>query len=72
MLATGERAGGLEEGLDSAVAWAEERRTASVNGITASAAGGALALAGVVTLVAVAMAYRNYYDAIFERIESDW
>lgn len=72
MLATGERAGNLEEALDSAAAWADERRLAAVNGVTAGAAGGALALAGIVTLIALVIAWRNYYLAIFERAGVDW
>ncbi len=66
MLATGERVGGLEEALSSASSWAEEHRLSSVNGLTAAAAGGGLLLAGAITLIALAIAYRNYFDAIFE------
>ena len=71
MLAIGERAGRLEESLAEATAWAEERRERSVTAITAGAAGGALAVAAVVTAIAVGLAYRNYYEALIERIGPD-
>jgi type II secretory pathway component PulF len=72
MLAAGERAGNLEEALDRAADWAEERRQASVNAITTGAAAGGLALGAVVVLVAAALGWTNIYRAIFERLGFEW
>ncbi len=67
VVGTAERAGNLEEALGNTIEWAEERRQASSNTITGGAVGGALGLAGVATLIALALAWSNYYSAIFER-----
>lgn len=72
LLATGERAGTLEEALGNAAQWAEERRLASVNAISSGAAAGALGVAAVLTLIALALAYTNLYRAMFERAGVEW
>ena len=72
VLATGERAGTLEEALDKVTEQAEERRLASVNIMSGGIAGGALVMTGLVTLVALALAWTNYYQAVFERAGVEW
>ncbi len=67
MLAGAERSGGLERVLSAARAWAEERRDEALGTVVAGFSGGALVLAGIVTLVALAIAWRNFYEALFER-----
>jgi type II secretory pathway component PulF len=72
VLATGERAGTLEEALGEVTQQAEDRRQASVNTMSAGIAGGALVMTGLVVLVALALAWTNYYQAIFERAGVEW
>ncbi len=72
LLATGERSGTLEEALDNAVGWAEQRRQAAVHALSSGAAAGALGLAAVLVLIALALAYTNLYRAIFERAGVEW
>ena len=72
MLAVAERAGTIEDALDNAAQWAEERRSASVNIITTGTAAGGLAVAAVATLIALALAYTNLYRAVFERAGIEW
>ncbi len=68
MLVAGARAGRLEASIATATQWARERRDAAVAAVTGAAVGGALVLSALVTLVALAVAWRNYYSALFERI----
>ncbi len=72
VLAIGERAGTLEEALGEITEQAEERRQASVNIMSGGIAMGALVMTGLVTLLALALAWRNYYKAIFERAGVEW
>ncbi|NLO05254.1 MAG: hypothetical protein GX131_05430 [candidate division WS1 bacterium] len=67
MIAAGEHTGGLERALDAAVQWAAERQEASVNAISSGTAAIALAGSAVITLIALALAWRNFYAALFER-----
>ncbi len=66
MLASGAGAGRLEASVAAAVTWAKEHRDRAVNALVGGAAGGALALGAIITLVALAIAWRNYYEAIFQ------
>lgn len=67
MLAVGERAGDLDASIAEAARWAAERRDAAVASATATAGGAALAISAIIVTVALALAWRNYYDALFER-----
>lgn len=67
MLAVGERAGDLDGSIAEAARWAAERRDAAVASATATAGGVALAITAIIVTVALALAWRNYYDALFER-----
>ncbi len=67
MLATAETAGNLEGSISTAAEWAAERREAAINPVIIGASGLALAVAAVVALAALAMAWRNFYEALFER-----
>ncbi len=67
MIAGGERTGELERRLDAAVAYAIERRESSVNAISAGTAAAALAGSAVLALIALVIAWRNFYEALFER-----
>jgi len=66
MLASGGDAGRLEASVMAAATWAKEHRDRAVNALAGTAAGGALALGAVITLIALAIAWRNYYEAIFQ------
>ena len=66
MLAGAERTGELERRFDAAADFAAERRDSAVNSISGGAAGVALAGSAVIVLIALAIAWRSYYDAIFE------
>jgi len=72
MLGTGERAGDLEEALNSASSWAEEHRLSSVNALTAGAATAGLALAGIVVVIAAAIGWSNIYRSLFEGLGLEW
>ncbi|MGD9494704.1 MAG: type II secretion system F family protein [Armatimonadota bacterium] len=69
MLATSERSGSLEAGISAAADWAAQERAAAVASVSGMAAGGALVLAAIITLIALAIAWRNYYEALFERYD---
>ena len=71
MLASGAGAGRLEASVIAAATWAKEHRDHAVNAVAGSAAGGALAVGAVVTLIALAIAWRNYYEAIFQMAGGD-
>lgn len=68
MLVSGARAGRLETSITAATQWAQERRDSAVAAVTGAAVGAALILSALMTLVALAIAWRNYYSALFERI----
>ncbi|GEM_PF-2848591 len=67
MLQGTERTGELERRLAAAADYAIERREASVNGISAGSAVGALLGSAVIVLTALYFAYSNFYDALLER-----
>ncbi|MFW5868653.1 MAG: type II secretion system F family protein [Armatimonadota bacterium] len=66
MIAGGERTGDLERRFDAAADFATERREAAVNAISSGTAGVALAGSAVIVLIALVVAWRSYYDALFE------
>ena len=67
MLQGAERTGELERRLSAAADYAIERREASVNGISAGSAVGALVGSAVIVAIALYVAWSNFYDALFER-----
>jgi len=67
MIAGGERTGDLERRLDAATEYAIERRETAVSRISSGTAGVALAGSAVVVLIALVVAWRNFYAALFER-----
>lgn len=67
MITGAERTGELERRLSAAADFAVERRESAVNSITSGSAGAALVIGAVVALIALAVAWRNFYEALFER-----
>ncbi|MEA3247514.1 MAG: type II secretion system F family protein, partial [Gemmatimonadota bacterium] len=67
MLAAAERSGSVEASTATAAEHAAQERDAAADTVVAGSAAGALALGAVITLIALAIAWRNLYEAIFER-----
>jgi type II secretory pathway component PulF len=68
MLAGAGRTGELERRLESAADFADERHEAAVDAVSSRTAVVALVGGAVVALIALAIAWRSYYEALFERV----
>jgi type II secretory pathway component PulF len=66
MIAEGERTGELQRRFDAAAEYAVERRDSAINAISSGSAAVALVGGAVIALIALIIAWRSYYDALFE------
>ncbi len=66
MIAGGERTGDLQRRFDAAADHAVERRDAAIDAISSGSAAVALVGGAAIALIALVIAWRSYYDALFE------